>query len=65
MINLVMNFMVDLDVIFILGMKFICFEMGYGYIEVDFSVFFIVNKEVFWVYFFKEKFDLEIVWCYI
>ena len=64
-INSAMNFTADSDAILTLGMKPTRPETGYGYIEADLSVPSTANKEVFRVYSFKEKPDLETARRYI
>jgi len=64
-INSAMKFTADSDAILTLGMKPTRPETGYGYIEADLSVPSVANKEVFRVYSFKEKPDLETARRYI
>ncbi len=60
-----MKFTANSDAILTLGMKPTRPETGYGYIEADLSVPSTANKEVFRVYSFKEKPDVETARRYI
>lgn len=60
-----MKFTADSDAILTLGMKPTRPETGYGYIEADLSVASISNKEIYRVYSFKEKPDLDTACRYI
>lgn len=59
------KFTANSDAILTLGMKPTRPETGYGYIEADLSVPSTANKEVFRVYSFKEKPDVETARRYI
>ena len=58
-IDSAMKFTADSDAILTLGMKPTRPETGYGYIEADLTIPSTSNKEVYRVYSFKEKPDLE------
>ena len=60
-----MKFTADSDAILTLGMKPTRPETGYGYIEADLTIPSTSNKEVYRVYSFKEKPDLETAERYI
>lgn len=64
-IDSAMKFTADSDAILTLGMKPTCPETGYGYIEADLTIPSTSNKEVYRVYSFKEKPDLETAERYI
>lgn len=64
-INSAMKFTADSDAILTLGMKPTRPETGYGYIEADLTVPSTSNKEVYRVYSFKEKPNLETAERYI
>ena len=60
-----LNFTADSDAIVTLGMKPTRPETGYGYIQADLSSSSLRNKEIFRVYSFREKPDLETAKQYI
>lgn len=60
-----MKFTADSDAILTLGMKPTRPETGYGYIEADLTVPSTANKEIYRVYSFKEKPNLETAQRYI
>jgi mannose-1-phosphate guanylyltransferase len=64
-IDSAMKFTADSDAILTLGMKPTRPETGYGYIEADLTIPSTSNKEVYRVYSFKEKPDLETAERYI
>ena len=64
-IDAAMKFTADSDAILTLGMKPTRPETGYGYIEADLTIPSTSNKEVYRVYSFKEKPDLETAERYI
>lgn len=64
-IDSAMKFTADSDAILTLGMKPNRPETGYGYIEADLTIPSTSNKEVYRVYSFKEKPDLETAERYI
>ena len=60
-----LNFTADSDAIVTLGMKPTRPETGYGYIQADLSSSSLRNKEIFRVYSFREKPDLDTAKKYI
>lgn len=60
-----LQFVNDTDAILTLGMKPTCPEIGYGYIQADLSASSVRNNEIFRVFSFREKPDLQTAQRYI